>query len=67
MRRNSAKANFTLDDLGWSLHPPPGGMKEWDGLLGWFMDQASADRAVRYDPYLRPWFTASRSAAAREA
>jgi hypothetical protein len=67
MLRNSAKANFTLDELGWPLRPPPGGMKDWDGLLGWFMDQASADRAVRDDPYLRPWFTASRSAAAREA
>jgi hypothetical protein len=66
MCRNSAKANFTLDELGWSLHPP-GDMKDWNGLLGWFMDQARADRAVQDDPYLRPWFTASRSGAGREA
>jgi hypothetical protein len=32
MLRNSAKANFTLDELGWPLRPTPGGMKDWDGL-----------------------------------
>jgi hypothetical protein len=57
MLRNSAKANFTLDELGWSLYPP-GDMKDWDGLLGWFIDQANADRAVLDDPYLRRWFGA---------
>jgi hypothetical protein len=59
MLRNSAKANFTLDELGWSLYPP-GDMKDWDGLLGWFVDQANVDRTVLDDPYLRQWFTASR-------
>jgi hypothetical protein len=58
MLRNSAKANFTLDELGWSLHPP-GDMREWDGLLGWFVDQARADRTVLEDPYLRQWFSAA--------
>ena len=59
MLRNSAKGNFTLDELGWSLYPS-GDMKDWDGLLGWFIEQANADRAVLDDPYLREWFTASR-------
>jgi hypothetical protein len=59
MLRNSAKANFTLDELGWSLCSP-GDMKDWDGLLGWFIEQANADRAVLDDHYLREWFTASR-------
>lgn len=58
MLRNSAKANFTLDELGWSLHPPCD-VKEWDGLLGWFIDQANADRTVPDDPYLRRWFSAA--------
>jgi hypothetical protein len=61
MLRNSAKANFTLDELGWSLCSP-GDMKDWDGLLGWFIEQANADRAVLDDHYLREWFTASRPA-----
>jgi hypothetical protein len=59
MLRNLAKANFTLDELGWSLCSP-GDMKDWDGLLGRFIEQANADRAVLDDHYLREWFTASR-------
>ncbi len=55
MLRNSAKANFTLDELGWSLHHPRG-MTGWNGLLGWFIDQANADHTVLDDPYLRQWF-----------
>jgi len=59
MLRNSAKANFTLDELGWKRHAP-GGMKAWDGLLGWFIDQANADPAIRDDRYLVAWCTAAR-------
>jgi hypothetical protein len=58
MIRNAAKAAFTLDDLGWSLHPA-GKMAEWDGLLGWFVDQANTHRAMLGDPYLRQWFGAA--------
>lgn len=64
MLRNSAKANFTLNELGWSLYPR-GNMKDWDGLMGWFVDQANADSAVLDDPYLRQWLTASRLVAGR--
>jgi hypothetical protein len=60
MLRNSAKANFTLDELGWPLYPP-GDMKDWDGLLGWFVDQVKANRAVLNDRYLREWFAAAAS------
>jgi hypothetical protein len=52
MLRNSAKANFTLAELGWSLYPP-GDMKDWDGLLGWFVDHANVDHAILDDQYLR--------------
>jgi hypothetical protein len=55
---NSAKANWTLDELRWSLHPP-GDMKDWDGLLSWFVEQAMADRSTLEDPYLRQWFGAA--------
>ncbi len=65
MLRNSAKANFTLAELGWSLYAP-GDMKDWDGLLGWFVDQANVDRAILDDLYLRQWFTAWRSVVGRE-
>ena len=35
MLRNSAKANWTLDELGWELLPP-GDPRDWDGLTSWF-------------------------------
>jgi HNH endonuclease len=60
MLRNSAKANFTLEELGWSLCPR-GDTKDWDGLLGWFIDQANADRTILDDRYLRQWFSAASS------
>ena len=34
MLRNAAKANWTLDELGWQLCPP-GHRDGWDGLTGW--------------------------------
>jgi hypothetical protein len=57
MVRNAAKASFTLDELGWSLHPS-GNIDDWDGLLGWFIDQAHTDHLVLDDPYVRQWFNA---------
>lgn len=37
MARNSAKMNWTLADLGWTLQPP-GDFRAWDGLLHWFLE-----------------------------
>jgi hypothetical protein len=36
MVRNSAKMNFRLEELGWTLHPP-GALADWDGLIHWFL------------------------------
>ena len=44
--RNSAKAHWTLEELGWTLHPP-GLMGSWDGLMGWFLDTRSGTRELR--------------------
>jgi hypothetical protein len=55
MLRNAAKANATIEELGWSVQPP-GDPNEWDGLTEWFMDQARSSREIRDDPYLRPWY-----------
>jgi hypothetical protein len=41
MARNSAKMNWTLQELGWDLQPP-GNMSDWDGLLGWFLQNTAA-------------------------
>jgi hypothetical protein len=35
---NSAKANFLIEELCWTLHPK-GNPQEWDGLTSWFVNQ----------------------------
>jgi 5-methylcytosine-specific restriction endonuclease McrA len=42
MVRNSAKLNWTLDELGWSLKPP-GDLRVWDGLIQWFLQYVAAN------------------------
>jgi hypothetical protein len=55
MVRNAAKSVFTLEELGWPLHPP-GNIAEWDGLTGWFVARVKADPSILTDLYLRQWF-----------
>lgn len=59
MLRNSAKAHWTLSELGWALCPP-GDHHDWDGLSGWFLDYLTAhpDVAASSD-YLRRWMRAT--------
>lgn len=52
--RNAAKANFSLDELGWSLRPS-GDLGEWDGLMGWFLDMSARHSAVFEDSYFSKW------------
>lgn len=61
MLRNSAKANFTLAELGWHLLPP-GSPLAWDGLTGWFLRQAEQDQSILADAYLRRWHAAAQVA-----
>jgi hypothetical protein len=59
MLRNGAKANFTLEELGWKLHPA-GHVEQWDGLTGWFLKQASRrPELVQTNDYLRRWHRAA--------
>jgi hypothetical protein len=58
MLRNSAKANWTLSELGWSLHPP-GSVTDWDGLMRRFLELVDADRSVLDQSYLRRWHAAA--------
>ena len=60
MLRNAAKANFTLEELGWGLCPP-GDPGDWDGLTSWFLVQAEEDPAILGDAYLRRWRTAAQA------
>ncbi|MEZ4324856.1 MAG: HNH endonuclease [Polyangiales bacterium] len=76
MLRNSAKAHWTLDELGWHV-VPSGDLATWDGLTSWFVrfvspametsgDTALAARlssAGRSGEYIRRWWRASRDVA----
>jgi hypothetical protein len=33
-------------------------MKNWDGLLGWFIERAQADPSILGDPFLKGWHNA---------
>ena len=58
MLLNAAKANFTLEELGWTLHQP-GDANHWDGLTGWFMRQTDLMPELRSNVYLRRWRAAA--------
>ena len=58
MVRNAAKANWTLEELGWSLRPV-GSLVDWDGLMGSFLKFVDSDRSVLEDVYLRRWHSAA--------
>jgi hypothetical protein len=63
MLRNAGKANWTLEELGWSLQPP-GSLPDWDGLMKLFLEFVDSDRSVLEDGYLRRWHSAAVRAAA---
>jgi hypothetical protein len=58
MLSNSIKSNFTLDELGWSLHPM-GKLDEWDGLIQWFLDYVSEHQSLLDDAYTKKWHKAA--------
>ena len=58
MLSNSIKSNFTLDELGWSLHPR-GKLEEWDGLIHWFLDYLSEHQSLMDDAYIKKWHKAA--------
>lgn len=62
MLRNAAKANWTLEELGWParLAPPA---TNWDGLLPWFLTAYEKFPALRDDPATRTWHQVAARAA----
>jgi hypothetical protein len=56
---NSAKANFTLEELGWMLYPL-GKIEDWDGQFNWFIDLVNAHSEYLHVPYIKEWFIASK-------
>lgn len=65
MARNSAKMNWRVEELGWTLRPP-GDYREWDGMVGWFLDYSAAHPNVLTNQSIRAWFQAARSTTAND-
>jgi len=59
MARNSAKGNWTLEELGWALQPP-GDFLAWDGLINWFLQRTEENPRVLASPSMRHWHRAAR-------
>ncbi|MFJ8234127.1 HNH endonuclease [Ureibacillus sp. NPDC094379] len=56
MMRNSAKSNFTLKQLGWEIHPR-GNLKDWDGLVYWFLNYVEKYPDFLQIQYIKQWYS----------
>jgi len=57
MINNGVKANYTLEELNWKLHPR-GNLDKWDGMTMWFRDYVSENRSLLKDKYIDTWYRA---------
>jgi len=58
MLRNAAKANWTLEELGWKLRTAPVDAM-WDGLTGWFLAHVGGEPGLLTDGYVKRWYRAA--------
>jgi len=61
MLRNATKANWTLEELRWPTSLAPV-VKEWDGLLPWFLVAYEQFKIVRDDVGARAWHRVAKHA-----
>jgi hypothetical protein len=54
MIRNSAKSNWTIEELGWNLHDK-GNLNEWDGLVSQFLELYKSNPDLERNKYVREW------------
>lgn len=54
MKRNSAKANWTLNEIGWPLFEK-GNLKKWDGLTTYFLELVRNNPNYEKDQYIQEW------------
>jgi 5-methylcytosine-specific restriction endonuclease McrA len=57
MLRNSAKSNWLIEELDWNLYPP-GKLKEWDGLIHWFLEYVKNHPDSLNIKYIYKWYKA---------
>ena len=54
MIRNSAKSNWTIEEMGWNLHEK-GQLTHWDGLVQYFIDLTNKNPDYEQDKYVSSW------------
>ena len=57
VRTNRMKAEWTLEELGWDLHPS-GSFEKWDGLEGLYKKFLESQPERMKDAYLGRWYRA---------
>jgi 5-methylcytosine-specific restriction endonuclease McrA len=54
MIRNSAKSNWTIEEIGWKVHAQ-GHLDNWDGLVNNFIELTEKNPDYEKDNYVRDW------------
>ncbi len=54
MIRNSAKSNWTIEELGWRLYDK-GEIDKWDGLINCFLDLTNKNPLYENDSFIKAW------------
>ena len=57
--RNSAKSNWLLKELGWSLHGK-GNLDKWDGMINWYISFLDTNPHYLENKYLHAWHRAAK-------
>ncbi len=57
--KNSAKSNWLLEELNWVLHKPDN-IREWDGMLSWFIQYVEKNSDILEDKYIKSWYNAAK-------
>ena len=55
MVSNGAKANWTLEELGWTILPS-GNLTEWDGLMATFIALVDSEATLSQEKYLKSYY-----------
>jgi hypothetical protein len=62
--RNSAKSNFTLEELSWELLEDDK-LSKWDGMTGWFFEIAERQPQLLEVSDIRGWWETARDVIGR--
>lgn len=54
MVRNSAKSNWTIEELGWKLYDK-GSLESWDGLVNCFLELTNKNPLYEKNNYISGW------------